>query len=64
MNLRDYLHVKRMTVTALAKELGLNRMYLNSVKTGKKKCSILLAKKLEDYTNGAVKMKDMLERNF
>lgn len=60
MELREWLFRKRMTVTELAKELGVSRPYLNSIVLGVKRPGPQLAKKIEEATNGSVKVLELL----
>lgn len=61
MNLRDYLHFERISVTEMAKQLQISRSYLNRIVLEQMRPSKQLAKHIELLTNGKVKAKELLK---
>ncbi len=61
MNLREYLFIKRMTVTEISKMLECNRPYMSAIVNGRLKPSKRLAKDIERVTNGEVKAEEILK---
>lgn len=61
MQLRDYLHTQRVSVTDLAKHLGLSRTYLSEIKNKKVKPSRNLCKIISMETSGKVTLDELLE---
>lgn len=64
MKLRDYLHFNELMIKDMARDLGICRSYLSSIKSGKRKCSKALAKRIEEYTGNQVTQNDMLRPTF
>lgn len=60
MNLRDYLHFNRITVTEFAKTVDYSRGHLASIVNGKLKPSKKLARQIEKATNGQVTIEELL----
>ena len=54
MDIRHYLFEKRMTSTALAKKIGIQRSYLSAITSGKTIPSRTMAMRIEAATEGAV----------
>lgn len=64
MELDEYLFRNRLTVTDMARDLNYARSTLSSVKSKTVKPGKKLAKLIEDYTNGEVSMKELLEIDY
>ena len=58
MNLRDYLHVKRITQTEFAKQLNVTRNFVSLITNGKRFPSSGMKKLIEIVTQGQVSIKD------
>lgn len=54
MELRDYLHKKRMTMIDFAKKIGYHPVHLRAVKNGQMKASHKLKKLVYQVTDGAI----------
>lgn len=54
MNLRDYLHFKKITVRAFAQMTDMAPIYISQIKNGKNIPSAKLARRIEAITNGEV----------
>ena len=59
MELRDYLHFSRKTITSFAKNISISRCHLTQIVNGHKRASIHLAKHIEEVTGGEVTVKDL-----
>ena len=64
MELRDYLHFSRKTVTEFAKELQLSRSYITQLVSGKRKASRLVAKHIQEITGGEVTAEEVSQGNY
>ena len=62
MNLRDYMHFNHLTDVMMAKKLGVHRCTFNTIKHKKIPCSVRLAKKIEDLTNGQVTIQELMQK--
>ena len=60
MNLKEYLFFERKSITNFAKELQLNRTYMNLIVNQKVKPSKRLAKDIEIATQGKVSAAEVL----
>lgn len=61
MQLRDYLHIKRIKIAQFARELGASRSYINNICNGKIKPGHRLAKDIEKLTEGNVTAEELLK---
>lgn len=60
MNLQKYLSKKpRGAKASFALEIGISRSFLRQIETGRSKCPIPLAKKIEEATDGVVSRTDL-----
>ncbi|MEN8236156.1 MAG: helix-turn-helix domain-containing protein [Pseudomonadota bacterium] len=65
MNLREWLFHNRITVTQLAKDLGISRTHLNLISSGQRRPSPDLAKRIEEITkNGVTKAELLFPEDF
>jgi hypothetical protein len=55
MNLRDYLHFKRLSAVEFSKKVGVSANYIRMLANGQAKAGVSLAKIIEIETNGEVK---------
>jgi hypothetical protein len=62
MNLKVYLASKDMTLNDFCKELGCNPSYMSSVMSGNRYAGHRLAKDVNHYTNGQVKLKTRIRK--
>ena len=60
MNLRDYLHFKKITVSDFARQVGYDRSYLGDVVNSKKIPGKKLAKLINLKSNGEVKIEELI----
>ena len=60
MKLSDYLKIKEMNHSELAKKLGVTRSYLSQIVYEKNRPSVSLAKKIQEITNGYVTVTELL----
>jgi DNA-binding transcriptional regulator YdaS (Cro superfamily) len=60
MNLREWLFRNHITVTDLAKKIGVSRSHLNGVVLQWRSPSSKLAKKISEATNGEVTINELL----
>ncbi len=60
MELRDYLHFKRITNINFAKDLMCTRVHLGEVLAGRKRAGKRLAKDIEILTNGEVTAQEVI----
>lgn len=63
MDLRDYLHFQRISVTEFAQMLGCSRTHLSEIIHGKRIPGKWLAKDIERATNGEVKAEELLKKS-
>lgn len=63
MTLKEYLETTRITQTDLARTVGVFRGTIHNIVTGRKAPSIELALKIQDATDGAVTVRDLLPTN-
>jgi transcriptional regulator with XRE-family HTH domain len=61
MNLRDYLYLKRMSVTEFSKLVDHSRNYISMIINGKHIPSKKLAKNIERITEGQVTIEELLK---
>lgn len=59
MNLRDYLHFKRITAADFAKKIGVSANYIRMIANGRKIPGLFLSKAIEEGTNGEVKKEEI-----
>lgn len=60
MKLSDYLKIKEMNHSELAKKLGVTRSYLSQIVYEKNRPSVSLAKKIQEITKGYVTVTELL----
>lgn len=60
MNLKEYLFVKRMSITEFSELIDYSRTHLSGVINGQLKASKKLARAIERATNGEVKAFEVL----
>lgn len=61
MNLKEYLFLKRMTVTEFSEMMGYNRNHISGIVNGRIIPSRGLAKSIERITNGEVTAEELLK---
>ncbi len=61
MNLKEYLFLKRMTVTEFSEMMGYHRNHISGIISGRVIPSRGLAKSIERITNGEVTAKELLK---
>lgn len=61
MNLRDYLHFKRISVTDFAKKIKFTRVHISKVVNETRKPGKHLADIIETATNGEVTAEELLK---
>lgn len=59
MQLRDYLHIKRIKIAQFAREVGASRSYITNICNGKIKPGWRLARDIEALTNGSVTINEL-----
>lgn len=59
MNLRDYLHINKMTAEHMAKKLGITGTYLRNIKNNKYCPGIYLSEQIEIFTGGKVTFEEL-----
>jgi hypothetical protein len=59
MTLREWLFFNRKSISQLAREIGVSRVYLTCVVGGKVRPGKLLSSLIETMTEGQVKAKDL-----
>lgn len=59
MTLREYMIANKITCAAMANDLNVHPMYLNSIKCGKRKPSVQLAIQIELISGGEVTVNDL-----
>lgn len=59
--LARFMAAKNLTDEAVALQLGISRPYLTKIRGGKRKPSLQVAAKIEDWSAGAVKAVSMAE---
>jgi DNA-binding transcriptional regulator YdaS (Cro superfamily) len=64
MELRDYLHVKRLKVNEFARIIRFDRNYVSSMKYGKLKPGEKFIRSVEEATQGEVSEKDLLQTYY
>lgn len=60
MKLKDYLYFNRITISELARKIGVSRSYLTIVVNGRYKPSARFAKMIEEGTDGKVSYLDII----
>jgi transcriptional regulator with XRE-family HTH domain len=60
MELRDYLHFKRITTTEFAKIVGTRKQYISRISNGYRKPGEALARKISEATNGEVSFEELM----
>lgn len=63
MNLRDYLHFKKIKVTDFAESLELSRSHVMNYLHGRTRVSRKFARAIERKTNGEVTIEEVLKEN-
>jgi transcriptional regulator with XRE-family HTH domain len=63
MLLEKYLKKKGLTQLAFSSLSGISNVHINRLIKGKSNPSITLAKHIEEITNGAVTMSELINRN-
>lgn len=61
MKLKDFLKKNRWTQRKLAQELGVSEAYITYILNGKNNPSPILAKRIEELTDGAVTVYDLID---
>lgn len=61
MELRDYLHKKRISITEFARQINVSRTHLGRIVNNKLKPGKRLAKDIERLTDGCVTTCELLE---
>ena len=61
MELRDYLHYKRINLKDFASMCGYSRVHMHLVKINQVKPGAKMVRKIEDATNGEVTRYDLLK---
>lgn len=61
MNLREYLFLKRMSVTEFSELVDHSRNYISQIVNGKYKPSKRLARAIEKMTNGEVTAQELMQ---
>jgi len=61
LTLAEYIFIHKIKVKTIAEDLGYSRGSLSPIIHGRKKPTLRLAKALEKYTNGEVKLHTMLD---
>jgi len=51
--------IRKLKQKDLADACGMNRTYLSSILNGKRRCSLVVALKIEHHSGGAIKAKDL-----
>jgi len=59
MELKNYLFLRRLSVTEAAKELDVSREWLSQIMHKKKIAGRVLAQRIEEWSEGAVKPGDL-----
>ena len=59
MNLRDYLHINKMTAENMARQLDITGTYLRFIKNGDKIPGKYLAEQIEIFTGGLVTVEEL-----
>lgn len=63
MELRDWLHKKRIKIKEFASICDVCRVHMQNINGGKKKPSNKLVRKIEEATNGQVTRYDLLKND-
>ncbi len=64
MNLRDYLHFKKMTLNELSEKLGISPNHLGAIKRLETPPSKQLAKFIEKLTDGEVLATELMNQKY
>ncbi len=59
MELRDYLHINKMTAATMARKLDITPIYLRFIKNGKMRPGKTLAEQIEIFTGGQVTFEEL-----
>lgn len=62
MKLKTWLHENSISQRQFAVDLGVHWQHLNGIVNGSRRASVKLAFKIEEKTNGAVTVLDLLQR--
>lgn len=61
MDLEDYLYLKKMTQKDFAQMMGYSRNHISGIVSGRIKPNLKLARAIEKFTEGEVKVKDLIK---
>lgn len=63
MSLKEWLEINNMSVKEMAKDIDVARTHLSRIKNGHQLAGKRVAKLIHDYTNGHVKISELMSRN-
>lgn len=61
MNLKDYLYIKRLSITEFSKQTGYSRNHISGIINGRLKPTKKLAQYIQLLTDGEVKAEDLMK---